>query len=279
MKKLKLVIGLFLIALSLNQITLAQDVKTIDSVNIKNALAKEVKEKKAYEEWLKQDWPNLKQFRNENTKLGLPAVNENRVVFMGNSITIGWINTHPEFFNGRPYINRGISGQTTPQMLIRFRPDVINLKAKVVVILAGTNDIAGNTGPSSIEMIEDNLASMADLGKTNGIKVILCSILPAYDYPWKRGLKPYEKILIINAWLKEYAGKNGMIYLDLYSALVDSRPGMKLAYSKDGVHPNMEGYNVMEPLVEKAITKALKVEPVKRDLKTGLRIRNSLSKM
>lgn len=259
MKNLKLVIGFLFIALTLNQIALAQDVTTTESENIKKATEKELKEKKAYEEWLKLDWANLKAYGNDNAKLGLPAVNEKRVVFMGNSITIAWIYTNPEFFAGRPYIDRGISGQTTPQMLIRFRPDVINLKPKVVVILAGTNDIAGNTGPSTIEMIEDNLASMAELGKANGIKVILCSILPAFDYPWKRGLKPYEKILVVNEWMKNYAAKHGMIYLDMYSALVDDRPGMKLAYSKDGVHPTKEGYNVMQPLVEKAIAKALKM--------------------
>ena len=260
MKNLKGIIGLLLIVFSLNQIVLAQEVKPKDSVEIKKALEKELKAKKAYEEWLKLDWPNLKRFRDDNTKVGLPVANENRVVFMGNSITIGWINTCPEFFADRPYINRGISGQTTPQMLIRFRPDVINLKPKVVVILAGTNDIAGNTGPSTLEMIEDNLASMADLAKANGIKVILCSILPAYDYPWKPGLKPYEKISVLNEWMKGYAAKHGMIYLDYYSSLVDDRPGMKLAYSKDGVHPNKEGYKVMEPLVEKAIAKALKMK-------------------
>jgi len=260
MKNLKLVIGLLLFSFLLNQIVLAQEVKSNDSIEIKKALEKEIKAKKAYEEWLKLDWPNLKRFRDDNTKIGLPAANENRVVFLGNSITIGWIGNCPEFFANRPYINRGISGQTTPQMLVRFRPDVINLKPKVVVILAGTNDIAGNTGPSTIEMIEDNLASMADLARANGIKVILCSILPAYDYPWKPGLKPYEKIIVLNQWLKEYALNHGMIYLDYYSALVDSRPGMKFAYSKDGVHPNRDGYKVMEPLVEKAIAKALKMK-------------------
>ncbi|MDD4922648.1 MAG: SGNH/GDSL hydrolase family protein [Bacteroidales bacterium] len=206
---------------------------------------------------MKNDWANLKRFGADNTKVGLPAANEKRVVFMGNSITEGWGKKSPEFFTGKPYVNRGISGQTTPQMLIRFRPDVINLKAKVVVILAGTNDIAGNTGPSTVEMIEDNLASMADIAKANNVKVILCSILPAFDYPWKRGLKPYEKILQVNTWIKGFAEKNGFIYLDLYSPMVDERPGMKAEYSSDGVHPNKAGYNVMEPLVEKAIAKAL----------------------
>ena len=133
-----------------------------------------------------QDWANLTRFQAKNEALGTPAKGEKRVVFMGNSITEGWINTCPEFFEGRPYINRGIGGQTTPQMLIRFRQDVINLHPKVVVILAGTNDIAGNTGPSTLEMIEDNLASMAEIAHANGIKVILCSVLPAFDYPWRK---------------------------------------------------------------------------------------------
>lgn len=258
MRNLKCAISLLLFAFFISGITIAQEVKTTDSTEIKKAIEKKIKEKKAYEDWLKLDWPNLKRFRSDNEKVGLPAVDENRVIFMGNSITEGWIRTCPEFFAGKPYINRGISGQTTPQMLIRFRPDVINLKPKVVVILAGTNDIAGNTGPSTLEMIEDNLASMADLAKANGIKVILCSILPAYDYPWKPGLKPYEKIIVINEWMKKYAAEHKMIYLDYYSATVDDRPGMKVEYSKDGVHPTKEGYKVMEPLVEKAIAEALK---------------------
>lgn len=260
MKNLKLIFGLFFIFLLMNRIAVAQEVKSIDSVEIKKALVKAAQDKKAYEDWLKLDWPNLKKFRDDNTKVGLPTAGENRIVFMGNSITIGWINTDPGFFAGRPYIDRGISGQTTPQMLIRMRADVINLKPKVVVILAGTNDIAGNTGPSTLEMIEDNLASMADLAKANGIQPILCSILPAFDYPWKPGMKPYEKIIVVNDWMKNYASQHGMIYLDFYSAMVDSRPGMKTDFSKDGVHPNMAGYKVMEPLVEKAIAQALKMK-------------------
>jgi lysophospholipase L1-like esterase len=260
MKNLKLIICLSLVVISLNRIAIAQEVKTTDSVLIRKALEKEARDKKAYDEWLKLDWPNLKKFREDNAKVGLPATNENRVVFMGNSITIGWINTDPGFFAGKPYIDRGISGQTTPQMLIRMRPDVINLKPKVVVILAGTNDIAGNTGPSTLEMIEDNLASMADLAKANGIKTILCSVLPAYDYPWKPGLKPYTKISLLNEWIKDYTAKHGMLYLDFYSAMVDGRPGMKAELSKDGVHPNMAGYKIMEPLVEAAIAKALKMK-------------------
>lgn len=204
-----------------------------------------------------QDWANLNRFKAENANQVLPTPGEKRVVFMGNSITEGWINLHPEFFAGKFYINRGISGQTTPQMLLRFRADVIKLKPKVVVILAGTNDIAGNTGPSTLEMIEDNIISMAQLAKANDIKVILCSVLPVYDFPWKKGLEPAEKIIALNKLIKSYAAKSGMIYLDFFSAMVDERKGLKTEYSKDGVHPNEAGYNVMEPLTEKAIEKAL----------------------
>lgn len=205
-----------------------------------------------------QDWPNLTRFKADNEKLGLPSTGEKRVVFMGNSITEGWIRIHPEFFADKSYINRGISGQTTPQMLVRFRADVINLKPKVVLILAGTNDIAGNTGPSTLEMIEDNIISMAQLARANDIKVILCSVLPVYDYPWKPGLEPAEKIITLNKMIKSYAVKNELIYLDYFSAVVDERKGMKAEYSKDGVHPNAAGYKVMEPLAENAIAKALK---------------------
>src|ERR1035437_4345986 len=258
MRNLKLVIALLLFTFSVGSIAIAQEVKPTDSTEIKKAIEKQIQEKKAYEDWLKMDWPNLKRFRTDNKKTGLPSTDEKRVVFMGNSITEGWISNRPEFFKNHPYINRGINGQTTPQMLVRFRADVVNLKPKVVVILAGTNDIAGNTGPSTIEMIEDNLASMADLAKANGIKVIMCSILPAYDYPWKRGLKPYEKIIVVNKWMKDFATTHGLIYLDFYSSLVDDRSGMKPEYANDGVHPTNLGYGVMEPLVEKAIAQALK---------------------
>jgi len=204
-----------------------------------------------------QDWPNLERFRKENAALGLPSKEENRVIFMGNSITQGWIEARPEFFANRPYINRGISGQTTPQMLVRFRQDVIDLHPKVVVILAGTNDIAGNTGPSTLEMIEDNLASMADLAQANDIHVVLSSVLPAYDYPWKPGIKPADKIVTLNVWIKQYCDKKGFIYLDYFSSMADDRNGMKAALTKDGVHANLEGYKVMEPMVEAAIQKAM----------------------
>ena len=152
-----------------------------------------------------QDWPNLAKYKDANAKLSNPSANENRVVFMGNSITDGWVRMDSAFFSGTPYIGRGISGQTTPQMLIRFKPDVVDLKPKVVVILAGTNDIAGNTGPSTLEMIEDNLASMAELAKAANIEVILSSVLPVFDYPWKRGLEPSQKIITLNKWIKDYA--------------------------------------------------------------------------
>src|SRR5664279_4250791 len=162
------------------------------------------------------------------------------------------------FFAQHSYIGRGISGQTTPQMLIRFKQDVIDLKPKVVVILAGTNDIAGNTGPSTLEMIENNLADMAVLAKAAGIEVVLSSVLPAYDYPWKPGLQPAEKIVALNQWIKEYAESHNCFYLDYYPSLVDERKGMKPEYSRDGVHPNGAGYKVMEALADKVIAEALR---------------------
>lgn len=206
---------------------------------------------------LAQDWANIARFKNENAKLPAPAKAEKRVVFMGNSITEGWLKTRPSFFAGKPYVNRGIGGQTTPQMLVRFRADVINLKPALVVILAGTNDIAGNTGPSTLEMIKDNIVSMAELAKANGIKVILSSVLPVYDYPWKPGLNPAENIFALNIMLKDYALKNKLGYVDYFTPMVDSRKGLKIELGEDGVHPNEMGYLIMEPLVEKAITEAL----------------------
>ncbi|MGB4446252.1 MAG: SGNH/GDSL hydrolase family protein [Dysgonamonadaceae bacterium] len=210
-----------------------------------------------------QDWANLNRFKSENLKIGLPKENEDRVVFMGNSITEGWIREVPEFFAGRPYINRGISGQTTPQMLIRFRQDVIKLQPKVVVILAGTNDIAGNTGPSTLEMIEDNLYSMTELAQFHGIRVVLCSVLPAADYPWRPGLNPAPKIVELNRRIKEYAQKHHAIYCDYFSAMADENNGLPKKFSEDGVHPNKEGYAIMAPLVESAISEALKIPSIK----------------
>jgi lysophospholipase L1-like esterase len=197
------------------------------------------------------DWPNLAKYRDSNAVL---ASGENRVVFMGNSITEGW----KPFFPGKPYLNRGISGQTTPQMLVRFRQDVIALRPSVVVILAGTNDLAGNTGPSTLEMIEDNLASMADLARMHGIRVVLCSVLPVYDYPWKPGLAPAPKIVTLNAWMKRYADSTGSVYVDYHSAMRDERQGMRADLASDGVHPNEAGYRIMVPLVEAGIAEALR---------------------
>ena len=204
-----------------------------------------------------QDWPDLGHFKTANAQLQAPSEQENRVVFMGNSITIGWLEGHPEFFTGKPYVNRGISGQTTPQMLLRFRQDVIELKPKVVVILAGTNDIAGNTGPSTLEMIVDNIVSMTELAKANGIQVVLSSVLPAYDYPWRPGLKPNEKIPALNKMIMTYANENEVVYLDYFSAMTDGNNGMKAGLGYDGVHPNKKGYQLMAPLAEAAIARAL----------------------
>jgi lysophospholipase L1-like esterase len=213
--------------------------------------------KKAEEERFHNDWANFARFRDDNIKIGLPAAGEKRVVFIGNSITEGWIRMDPGFFSGKPYVNRGISGQTTPQMLVRFRSDAINLKPAVIVILAGINDIAGNTGPSTLEMIEDNLASMVDLAKANGISVVLSSVLPAFDFPWYRGMQPAEKVVQLNVWIKNYTEKSGCIYLDYFTPMADERHGLKAELTYDGVHPNLAGYKVMEPLVESAIQKAL----------------------
>ena len=206
---------------------------------------------------LKKDWANLEKFRGENLKAGIPADGEKRVVFMGNSITIGWIEHRPEFFKGKPYINRGISGQTTPQMLVRFRQDVVDLKPAVVVILAGINDIAGNTGPSSLKMIEDNLASMCEIASANNIKVVLSSVLPAWDFPWNPGTFPAERIRDLNQWIEQYASSNGHTYLDYYSSMADDKGGLKSGLCYDGVHPDAAGYSVMEPLLEQALKRAL----------------------
>jgi lysophospholipase L1-like esterase len=214
---------------------------------------------KEYQDWSKvrDDWPNFARYRSANAALAAPVAGENRVVFMGNSITDGWINASPEFFSANNYVDRGISGQTTPQMLVRFRADVVALKPKVVVMLCGINDIAGNTGPSSLEMIEDNIASMTEIAKANNIKVILCSVLPAFDFPWRPGLEPAGKVMALNTWIKSYASRSKVNYLDYFSSLKDERNGMQAKYSKDGVHPNKLGYTVMEPLAKKAIDQVL----------------------
>lgn len=205
------------------------------------------------------DWANLARFRTDNARLGAPRAGEQRVVFMGNSITEAWAPHFATMFPNKPYIGRGISGQTTPQMLVRFRQDVVALAPAVVVILAGTNDIAGNTGPSTLEMIEDNIASMAEIAQANGIRVVLSSALPVFDYPWKPGLEPAPKIVALNAWLKQYARTHHAVYLDYHTPMADERLGLKRELGDDGVHPNMVGYRVMVPLVESAIREALQL--------------------
>lgn len=215
----------------------------------------------AADERLRTDWANLARYRLANAELGDPKAGEDRVVFLGNSITDGWAKYFPTMFPGKPYVGRGISGQTTPQMLVRFRQDVVALKPKVVVILAGTNDIAGNTGPSTLEMIEDNLASMTELAKANGIKVVLSSVLPVYDYPWKRGIMPAPKIVALNAWLKQYAHSAGAVYLDYHTAMKDARDGLSPELAKDGVHPTEAGYRIMAGLAQQAIDDALRARP------------------
>jgi len=202
-----------------------------------------------------RDWPDLAKYQEDDAKLGPPAKGESRVVFLGDSITEFW--TLSGSFRGKPYVNRGISGQTTPQILLRFRQDVIALRPSVVVILAGTNDIAENTGPTTLAAIEDNLASMVDLAKRNGIRVVLSSLLPALQYPWKPELAPVEKIRALNDWIKDYAAKEGLVFLDYHSAMANDKRGLRAELSEDGVHPNQAGYAVMAPLVEKAITAAL----------------------
>lgn len=213
---------------------------------------------RADDDRLRNDWASLHRYRQANDSLRPPAVGERRVVFIGNSIIESWARFIAQMFPGKPYIGRGISGQTTPQMLVRFRQDVVALKPAVVVILAGTNDIAGNTGPSTLEMIEDNLMSMTELAKANGIRVVLSSVLPVYDYPWHPGLDPARKIVALNAWMKSYAARVGAVYLDYHSAMVDERLGLRSDLSRDGVHPTEAGYRVMAPLAEKAIAEALR---------------------
>jgi lysophospholipase L1-like esterase len=213
-------------------------------------------QKTEYRELMEQDWANLKKYKTENEKI-IKTKNYPEVVFMGNSITEGWVNAQPQFFEKNNFAGRGISGQTTPQMLIRFMPDVVALNPKVVVILAGTNDIAGNTGFSSVEMITINIKAMAQLAQANNIKVILTSILPVYDYPWRPGLEPVQKIAEINTWLAKFAGENNHTYLDLFTPLKDKKEGLPKQYSEDGVHPNLAGYEVMAPLTKETIEKVL----------------------
>jgi lysophospholipase L1-like esterase len=203
------------------------------------------------------DWPNLARYSAENA--ALPPTAPGRVVFFGDSITDAWGRRAPlsPFFPGKPYVNRGISGQTTPQMLIRFQQDVVALHPVAVLILAGTNDIAGNTGLSTLSMVEDNFRSMTAIAQANHIKVILASVLPVDDYPWRRGLNPSAKVVELNAWLKSFAAAQHAIYLDYYTALATPAGAMKPGTAADGVHPTPAGYAIMAPLAQAAIDQAL----------------------
>jgi lysophospholipase L1-like esterase len=202
------------------------------------------------------DWANLKKYEGENAALITGGPVAGRIVFMGDSITEFWKTNDPSFFaNGN--IDRGISGQTSSQMLLRFRPDVISLKPAVVVILAGTNDIAGNTGPVSDETVLGNIMSMTELAQANGIKVVLCAVLPATEFWWRKELQPAERIMAFNAKLRTYADTRHIPFVDYHKAMADARHGLPKQYAEDGVHPNLAGYKVMEPLVEEGIRAAL----------------------
>lgn len=203
------------------------------------------------------DWANLKKYRKANMELKAPRQKDNRIVFMGNSITEKWVMFHKEFFTKNNYIGRGISGQTTSQMLLRFKPDVVELHPKAVVIHAGTNDIAGNRGPITLDQIASNIFSMAELAKAHNIRVVLASVLPASSYSWSPSIEPAEKIVQLNNLIKTYAKQNNIVYLDYYSPMVNENKGLKKEYGRDTVHPSIAGYNIMEPLVKEAIKKAL----------------------
>jgi lysophospholipase L1-like esterase len=204
------------------------------------------------------DWANFKKYAEQNKAVPARIKGEKRVVFLGNSIFEGWIRLRPEFFAGKPYYDRGISGQTTPQMLLRFYEDVLALDPDVLVLKAGINDIAQNTGPYNPLQTLNNIKAIAQLARVNNIKVILCSVLPASDFRWRPGLEPGDKVIALNNAIRDFAKTEGFYYLDLYSAVVDDKKGMKAEYANDGVHPTVEGYKVLEPLVEDAIRKVKK---------------------
>ncbi len=203
-----------------------------------------------------QDWANLEKYQAKNAEL-MKKGTKTQVVFMGNSITEGWEQTNPSFFENKPYANRGISGQTTPQMLLRFRQDVVALNPEVVVILAGTNDIAGNTGPSTLEEILGNLKGMAEIASANGIEPVLCSVLPAFDYPWKPGMEPNIKIPKLNTMIEAYCKEKNYLYLNYFAAMDDGKNGLREELTYDGVHLTEKGYQFIEPMVEMAIKMAL----------------------
>ncbi len=215
-----------------------------------------------HQQQLLTDFPWLERFRTMNAALPAPTEQETRIVFLGDSITENWRHDGVPFvptLPGQPWvrINRGISGQTTPQMVLRFYPDVLQLKPTVVVLMAGTNDIAGNTGPMTLQDTENNLAAMADMARAHHLRMVLCSVLPAADFPWHRGLQPAEKIRSLNAWIRGYADSHGIVYVDFWTAMATPEGGLPANLSMDGVHPNHAGYTIMNPLVDAGIRKAL----------------------
>jgi lysophospholipase L1-like esterase len=210
------------------------------------------------ERYIHTDWGNTDRYSVANSQIGPRARKEKRVVFIGDSITEGWLGTDPAFFADKPYLNRGIGGQTTPQMLLRFRADVIDLKPKVVVILAGINDIAENTGVITIEAILGNIISMVQLAHANDIRVVVSSVLPANTFPWRPEIQPADKVIALNNLLRSYCKENKVVYLDYYTKMVDTEKGLDQRYTYDGVHTTLDGYLLMGPLVESSIQQAIK---------------------
>ena len=200
------------------------------------------------------DWGGMNRFSEQNQVLLESGENSVNTVFIGDSITEGWSDYFPEFFQENPFINRGIGGQTTPQMLVRFRQDVIEHQPKVVVILAGTNDIAGNTPFIDLATVAGNIFSMVEIAKCNGVKVIICSVLPAAIYPWAPGKNPDVLIPVLNQLLKDYAKQNQVEYLDYFNAMTNGKNGMQKQFTNDGVHVTKEGYQIMINMVKKVIS-------------------------
>ena len=249
MKKILLTIALGLVVLG----GLGWSQPACDCVSTLAALEQRLEAQKK----LLWDWAGLIRYGSENSELPKPKASENRVVFLGDEITENWGRGTSQFFPGKPYLNRGIKGQTTPQMLVRFRQDVIALKPKVVVILAGANDIASLTGPITQGMSVENITSMVELAKMNDIKVVLASLTPICDcYTRQSAIRPFGKIIGLNGWLKDYAARSRSVYLDYYSALAEGR-NLKKEFTSDGLLPNEAGYAVMAPLAEHAISQAL----------------------
>jgi len=204
-----------------------------------------------------QDWPQLQKYQSDNAKI-LDEKTPVKVVFMGNSITQGWADMRPEFFKDHGFIGRGIGGQTTPQMLLRLRQDVLDLKPEAVVILAGINDIAQNTGPITLKETLGNIQSMAELALAHGINPIICSVLPANSFPWRPEITPTQLVIDLNSQLQRWALEKNLVYVDFYTPMVDEKLGLKSHLGYDPVHPNVAGYQVMEPILLKALNQLLK---------------------